>query len=90
MENLQKTIVWSASRFYLCLYKNTHQAATSLETIQVLVLISQKYALRMVSVHGIICRYNWIADYTVYNHACPQNHVNSQNKQGALGQSECW
>ena len=24
-----------------------------------------------------------------YNHACPQNHVNSQNKQGALGQSEC-
>ena len=22
-----------------------------------------------------------------YNHACPQNHVNSQNKQGALGQS---
>ena len=23
-----------------------------------------------------------------YKHACPQNHVNSQNKQGALGQSE--
>ena len=24
-----------------------------------------------------------------YNHACPQNHMDSQNKQGALGLSEC-
>ena len=24
-----------------------------------------------------------------YNYACLQNHLSSQNKQGALGQSEC-
>ena len=45
-----------------------YQAATSLETIQVVALFSQRCSK--------ICRYNWIADYIIYNHACPQNHVN--------------
>ena len=69
-----KTTVWNASRFCLC--------SRSLA----------EGVLRMHTARGIISTYNWIADYTYYtcNHACPQNHVNSQNKQGALGQSECW
>ena len=41
----------------------THQAAASLETIQVLALFSQWCAVR--SAHGIICTYNCIADYTI-------------------------
>ena len=41
----------------------THQAASSLETIQVLGLFRQRCAVR--TAHGIICTYNWIADYTV-------------------------
>ena len=60
-----KTIVWNAGRFYLCLKKKgqTHQAAASLEAIHVLALFSQRCAVR--TAHGIICRYNWIADYTI-------------------------
>ena len=34
-------------------------------------------------------RFDWYIMVKYYKHACPQNHVNSQNKQGALGQSEC-
>ena len=41
----------------------THQAATSLETIQVLALFSQRCSVR--TAHGIVCTYNWIADYTI-------------------------
>ena len=41
----------------------THQAATPLETIQVLALFSQGCAVR--TAHGIVCRYNWMADYTI-------------------------
>ena len=55
----------------------THQAAASLETIQVLALFNQG-VLRVRTARGIICRYNWIADYTTII------HVNSQNKRGAL------
>ena len=51
----------------------THRAAASLETIQVLALFSQGCTVR--TAHGIVCRYNWIAGYTD-NHACPQNHAN--------------
>ena len=58
----------------------THQAAASLETIQVLALFTQRCALR--TAHGIICRYNWIADYAIIMLV----HVNSPNKQEALGQ----
>ena len=65
----------SASR----IKEETHQVAASLETIQVLALVSQ----------SIICRYNWISDYTIIM-LVRKNQVNSQNKQGALGQSECW
>ena len=36
----------------------THQAAASLKTIQVLALFRQRCAVR--TAHGIICRYNWI------------------------------
>ena len=64
----------------------THQAATPLETIQVLTLFSQGCAVR--TAHGILLQIE-LDSRLYYNHACPQNHVNSQNKQGALGQSEC-
>ena len=63
------------------------QAAASLETIQVLALLSKK-CIR----HVHCARYNLQIQFNsrLYsNHACPQNHVNSQNKEGALGQSEC-
>ena len=37
--------------------------ATSLETIQVLALFSQRCAVR--TARGIICTCNWIADHTI-------------------------
>ena len=47
---------------FICAWQ-THQAAASFETIQVLALFSQRCAVR--TAHGIICTYNWIADYAI-------------------------
>ena len=65
MENIQK-LLGEMQIDFICACKmqgQTHQAAASLETIQVLVLFSQMCALR--TARGIICRCNWIADYTI-------------------------
>ena len=65
MENIQKLLL-QCKQILIGLVKiqgQTYQAAASLETIQVLALFSQRCAMR--TAHGIICRYNWIADYTI-------------------------
>ena len=64
-----------------------HQASASLKTIRVLALFSQRCIM-----HAHCVRYNLhisLDSRLYYNHACPQNHVNYQSKQGAFGQSEC-
>ena len=53
MENIQKLLCEMQVNFVLVkIQGKTHEAVISLETIQVLR-----------SAHGIICRYNWIADF---------------------------
>ena len=90
MENIQKLLCEMQDDF-ICASKihgQTHQAAASLETIQLLALFSQRCIT-----HAHCARYNLhieLDSRLYYYHACPQNHVNSQNKQGAFGQSECW
>ena len=63
-----------------------NQAAASFETIQVLFsqsCITHAHCARYLYTHNL-----YIHNLYIHNHACPQNHMNSQNKQGALGQSE--
>ena len=55
MENIQKL---------LKIQGQMHQAAAPLETFQVLGSLA-KGVLRMRIAHGIICGFNWIADYTI-------------------------
>ena len=42
-----------------------HQAAASLETIEELKLNFRSLAKGVCTAHGISCRFNWIADYTI-------------------------
>ena len=65
MENIQKLLCEMQVDFISAckIQGQTHHAAASLETIQVLTLFSQRCAVR--TAHSIICRYNWIADYTI-------------------------
>ena len=53
---------------FICTSKYTRTNAPSsrsLETIQVLALSLAKGVLRMRTARGIICTYNWIADYAI-------------------------
>ena len=66
MENLQKVLCEMQVDF-ICASKNTRTTAirgASLETIQELSFFA-KGVLRMCTARGLICRYNWIADYTI-------------------------
>ena len=77
MENIQK-LLYEMQADFICACKNTRTNAPR---------------GRITRNHSSACaRYNlqiYLASRLYSNHACPQNHVNSQNKEGALGQSEC-
>ena len=65
MENIQK-LLCEMQVVFICACKiqgQTHQAAASVETIQVLALFSQRCAMR--TAHFTIYTYNWIADYAI-------------------------
>jgi len=59
MENTQKLLCGRK------IQGQTLQAAASLENIQLLKSLQTIQVPKVRTAHGIICRYNWIADYTI-------------------------
>ena len=85
MENIKKKLLPEMQANFSCAFKNTRTNAPSDRITRNQALA--KGVLRMRTVRGIICGYNWIKDYSIIMLV----HKITRIKQGGgdLGQSEC-
>ena len=86
MENIQKLLPEMQADFS-CACKNTRANAPSGRITRNQALA--KGVLRMRTVRGIICGYNWIKDYTIIMLVHKITRILKVSREGVLGQSEC-